>query len=452
MSDRRGVLVPVAAALLAATLACETAERESTPHFSSEAAATWLRGALREEWDPATIQAPRLRGAMYDRVAPAVVILDTRYGFGSGIVVDDSLTILTADHVIADGWFIDREKGASYVNVYFGELDDGVMQLCAGSARGYVLDADQPNDLALLRVDEMPEGCPSPQPLALAGERPRPEDPCVMVGHPSSATLWSIRTGTVSGLGRSPRDLVKWLVHGFDLPERQLEAFTNRTEIMGTQDIVFTTCGSSYGDSGGPLVNLAGELIGVTCAIPSEIAEQKFTYHVDVHHVRELLDRNRPFAGRSPRIYGPDAYRLLGPWLDLPQSHVIASRTHKNAVPNQFLLDLDGDSPAELVERGDFVMLVDNRQFDAEMAVHHLPDRSIVFYDTDNDGAMDDVLVYEEEARAALRFRLDPAHAWRLADDLNVPWLDPSLLEKSRLKRELARIQKEVRLTTHSRS
>ena len=40
--------------------------------------------------------------AIYQRVAPSVVAIQAGQGFGTGVIVADDGTIITADHVIAD--------------------------------------------------------------------------------------------------------------------------------------------------------------------------------------------------------------------------------------------------------------------------------------------------------------------------------------------------------------
>lgn len=66
--------------------------------------------------------------------------------------------------------------------------------------------------------------------------------------------------------------------------------------------------------------------------------------------------------------------------------------------------------------------LVTKRTFEAEAAFHFPGDRRVAFYDTDNDGTFDLVLVDEDgDPEADVRFTL--GGEWRVETGLDVPWM-----------------------------
>ena len=120
-----------------------------------------------------------------------------------------------------------------------------------------------------------------------------------------------------------------------------------------------------------------------------------------------------------------------------------------------------GGRPRRLLDertRATAERLLDERMFDAEVAVHRLPWRSLVFYDTDDSPEMDTILVYEHEDRqspsgtwyspgARYRFSREPDGSWTIDSDPGNPWLDLSLIEK-RLRADFSRLARDLGLTS----
>ena len=79
---------------------------------------------------------------VYDRVAPAVVRIETGEGLGSGYLIDTSGHIVTNNHVIASN------RGGR-VRVAFSGLFETI---------GEVLGVDADSDIAVVRAQEIPEG------------------------------------------------------------------------------------------------------------------------------------------------------------------------------------------------------------------------------------------------------------------------------------------------------
>ena len=151
-------------------------------------------------------------------------------GLGSGFLIDESGHIVTNYHVV---------RGATDFEVDFPS---------GFKTRGEILGADLDSDIAVLKLDSLPEQL---VPLPLGDSETIEVGQIVIaignpLGHESTMT-----TGVVSSLGRTIQSL-----H---------EAPGGGTFTAG--DIIQTDAAINPGNSGGPLLNLNGEVIGVNVAI-----------------------------------------------------------------------------------------------------------------------------------------------------------------------------------------
>jgi len=273
---------------------------------------------------------------------------------------------------------------------------------------------DEPADLALLRVEADAKWFEGMRPLEMASSGPRPGETCYMVGHPAAGLLWTVREGQVSQVGSMPHDLVDALVSVLGVSGPEGERARAQLGAMPQTKIVLSDCAGNPGDSGGPLVNDEGKLLGVTYAIPREVRHDKFVYHIHHEAVKEFLARPRP---GGPLV--PDPWQL-GPKVGLDGKDVLVAGT---ARPEQILIDVDGDTKGT-----DVVELVSKRAFDAEVVFHFGGDRRTAFYDTDNDGTFDLILVDEDaDPEADVRFTIKGG-VWRAETGLDVPWMKASYL------------------------
>ena len=175
--------------------------------------------------------------SIYRTVNPSVVYIITEPqtgepGSGSGFVYDEEGHIVTNNHVVA--------AGDSFEVVFV----DGSRR------RATLVGSDVDSDLAVIKVDELPEGV-RPVPLGDFSEVEVGQF-AVAIGNPFEQQ-GSISLGIVSALGRSlrsqrPTEDLGW----FSLPE-----------------VIQTDAPINPGNSGGPLLNLRGEVIGVNSAIRS---------------------------------------------------------------------------------------------------------------------------------------------------------------------------------------
>jgi len=393
-------------------------------------------------WDP-RVNSEKLRGGVeiFDAVAPAVVVVRTAEGHGTGVVIDGDGRILTNHHVVASGTFVDTEHSTSYASVHMGRFhDEGRMTLWPEALDASLLAVDARRDLALLKIDEIPDAL---QPLAyvtLADADARPGQSCAMVGHPSSGMLWTLRQGDVAALGEAPRDLVNLALPLLAFTGAERRQFDEQLARIGSREIVLSSCLANPGDSGGPLVDEKGRLIGLTFGGPGEATESKFTYHVALSEVKGFLAE----AGDEPMLLLPDAWEL-GPMIQLldPQVLVAGAET-----PTQFLIDLDGDTPKKPIKDNDLAALAGERQFDAELILHFSGSHRIAFYDLDDTAGIESILLdYDEDDAADRLYRLTPSGTWEVHDDVNLDWIDMAALQRANLDKQFVKLLKKIGLS-----
>ncbi|MDX1613380.1 MAG: trypsin-like peptidase domain-containing protein [Candidatus Promineifilaceae bacterium] len=164
--------------------------------------------------------------ALYERANPAVVLIIVAPGSsGSGFVLDEQGHIVTNNHVIS---------GGTSFEVVFADGQRRVAE---------PIGQDVDSDLAVLRVDGLPEGI-APLPLAEAGSQQVGQF-VVAIGNPFGEQ-GSMSLGIISGLDRS---------------------LTSQRSFYSLPAVIQTDAPINPGNSGGPLLNLDGEVIGVNSAI-----------------------------------------------------------------------------------------------------------------------------------------------------------------------------------------
>ncbi len=159
--------------------------------------------------------------AIYQRVAPSVVAIQAGRGFGTGIIVADNGTIITAAHVIAD---------ASAIVVTYA---DGAL------TRATVVSSNKQMDIALLAPARLPQIVVP----ATIGGTAGIGAPVVAIGNPLGLTD-SVSAGVVSGLDRS--------------------AITDTGKRSG---LIQFDASVNPGSSGGPLLDGRGMVIGIVVAL-----------------------------------------------------------------------------------------------------------------------------------------------------------------------------------------
>jgi len=178
--------------------------------------------------------------AIYQQASPAVVNITSQVlrrnffwgvypeqGTGSGFVWDDEGHIITNYHVV---------EQAQTVEVSFGE--DLAMP-------AEIVGVDPPNDLAVLRVETLPDGA-EPIPLGRS-EDLQVGQTTLAIGNPFGQFQRTLTTGVISALNRT------------------LEVEADRV----LRQVIQTDAAINRGNSGGPLLDSQGRLIGINTAIVS---------------------------------------------------------------------------------------------------------------------------------------------------------------------------------------
>lgn len=206
--------------------------QEAVPTFTPEAPSAIPAETPSVQGQSTAISSAVLE-SLYERSNPGVVSLTVgvqqggQVGevSGSGFIIDDQGHIVTNNHVVS---------GAQLVIVTFF---DGTQ------SRASVVGTDVDSDLAVVQVDNMPEGA-HPVPLGDSNSV-LPGDWVIAIGNPF--TLSSTMTvGVVSAVGRTiPSGLTP-----FSIPET-----------------IQTDAAINPGNSGGPLIDLQGEVVGVNAQI-----------------------------------------------------------------------------------------------------------------------------------------------------------------------------------------
>ena len=191
---------------------------------------------------------------VYELANPSVVyIIVPPFSSGSGFVYSEDGYIVTNNHVVS---------GGSNFEIVFSNGDRMEAELVG---------TDVDSDLAVLKVDDLPEGV---EPLQLGdSESIRVGEFVVAIGNPFGEQ-GSMSLGIISALGRSlqsQRDLGTG--SSYSLPE-----------------VVQTDAPINPGNSGGPLLNLDGEVIGVNSAIASATGTSSGVgFSIPVQAVRQII-------------------------------------------------------------------------------------------------------------------------------------------------------------------
>jgi len=186
---------------------------------------------------------PAIASQVYAYVRPSLVRIEAtnddpdpkkRTSLGTGVIYDDTGTILTALHVV---------NGAKKIEVTFwnGDKSDAVIQIKQAE-----------NDIAVLRPSLPPDNL---IPATLGNPNSlRPGDLAIVVGHPFGIQN-SVTEGVISGTNRN-----------FKSPDTG--------EIM--RNLIQFDAAVNPGNSGGPLLNRYGEVMGIVTGLINPTSQDVF--------------------------------------------------------------------------------------------------------------------------------------------------------------------------------
>jgi Trypsin-like peptidase domain/TPM domain len=188
---------------------------------------------------------------------------------GTGSLIDRKhRLILTNYHVVGDG---------NRVTVLFPSYDKGKLiaerdyyldRIKRNGIRGKVVARDMRRDLALIQLEELPEGV---EPLPLAPTSVSPGQAVHSLGNPGgSGALWVYTPGKVRQVYYK-----KW------------KAELDGKAALFEAEVVETDSATNPGDSGGPLVNDQAQLVGVTQG--GAVNARLLSTFIDVSEVKLFL-------------------------------------------------------------------------------------------------------------------------------------------------------------------
>ena len=404
-----------------------------------------LEQLARGDWKP-LVTTEKSRGAaavLYPKVGPAVVVVRTADGHGTGVFISSDGWLLTNQHVIRDA-NLDAATGTRIATIHFGRYDGEQMRLVEEELPALVYKSSFQKDLALLKITKMPKGIKTVPHVELAAASPKPGSACVAIGHPAAGLLWSVRSGEVAGTGEFPKDLAEVTVQLLDLSALDRKKLSLALQATPkSRKILLTNCGGGPGDSGGPLVNEDGKLIAITFAVPTEKirGSSNFLYHVHLDEVKEFVAAKPA----DPEVLVPSpwptgVYNSLKDLSGTGKPEVLLIGPGPEKPINGMLIDLKGASdknfkPADLNDPEK------RKGWKFQFAFHVSPVKR-TFYDTKGDGTIDLILLAapgENTASVILRRNGD---VWKTEAVKGRPLIDPLLFKDKALTERLEAILK----------
>ena len=207
---------------------------------------------------PAATATPLPVTDLYRQVVPSVVLITTSKGsLGSGVIVTDTGTVLTANHVVS---------GGGGISILFA---DGTKTAATVAA------ANPKIDIAALVPKKLPEVV---VPAILGGGVAVGSD-VVAIGNPLGLRD-STTTGVVSGLNR-----------------------TTETKVGALSGLIQFDAAVNPGSSGGPLLNTQGLVVGVVVSIADPGEDEAFAGIGFAVPIGTALGGDLgPGQGRGPRL------------------------------------------------------------------------------------------------------------------------------------------------------
>lgn len=318
-----------------------------------------------------------VRGAkeqsIFQKVSSGTVIVVSKDGIGSGVLLTKSGYVLTNLHVVGD---------QKVVDILFSPKVTGQKPSIEDGIKGRVQKINQTSDLALIKVDAIPSNAKI---VLLSDDEVKVGQDVHAVGHPNNQ-LWTYTRGYVSQV----RADYQWKVKDTPTPHKA--------------DVVQTQTPINPGNSGGPLVNDRGELIGINTFISPE--NPGLNYAVHVTEIKRFLSQkgdllapvitnNKSKCGKDPVYENERESKELGKYFAFGMD-----ANCDGEVESEFIITLDKSKPNL------FVLLTEDKK-SIQMVVYDQDKDGkweISLYDTDGDGKFDTKGFHENGKLEATRY------------------------------------------------
>ena len=218
----------------------------------------------------------------FPRLLKSTAWVQTPEGYGTAWVYDRQHGLLVTNyHVIdcdATGELFDKvaivfpayRDGKLITERSYYEDNEDQLRASGRWVEARVIDAKESVDLALLKVERLPEDVTA---VPRAAESAGSNDHLVSIGNSDEQALWLSTAGTVKVVSQRV-----WTIR-----------LGKRFAHLNAR-VVLTEAPTNHGDSGGPVVSDAGELVGVTEG--GKIGASLQNYAIDISEVRAYLDAN----------------------------------------------------------------------------------------------------------------------------------------------------------------
>lgn len=217
---------------------------------------------------------------LFTRAQKATVIVRSRLGYGSGVLVSPDGWLLTNYHVIASNAQHASTRGElARLDILTCTLQKRRIIRRQGTLPATVYHVEPHHDLALLKLDRLPSDVNELPHFDFARSTEFGED-CYVVGSPPGGMAWKISIGNLGSSFKYPEGISDAVVWG---PASEDAGWLERRRLS----IFVTDCAVSLGHMGGPLFNETGELMGVTFTGPPARASDS-AYHIAVEHLVKI--------------------------------------------------------------------------------------------------------------------------------------------------------------------
>jgi S1-C subfamily serine protease len=365
----------------------------------------------------------------FDVNAPATVLITTRWGHGSGVVIDPKGLVITNYHVVEAG---ETEDFGIEVGVTTAKINPDGSADPDKKLRARALKVDPARDLALLQIDGLKGTLPS-APLAPA-ERPRAGRKVSAIGNAGVGFGWAVKHCHINAIGtlESAASAI-FRKEAEALPpekrEEMAKAIAKAAKKAGLQ--IQTDCTVLPGDSGGPLIDEeTHEIVGLNAAIRTSTSGAKSLGSVSFHiHIKEIHDFLAD-APKAPTSFVPDPWEVGGHQAaiddtnndgEIDSMRVGGHCGSEHMSCHGIFIDMDQDSFRNVAKLPELQEIYDKHSFDAEWVIFQrarLPRGGevgdhlgplldvLIYFDANNDGTFDGLVVRDGEAQANRGYRL----------------------------------------------